>query len=521
MDEPIPGTLINGRYRIEKELGRGGFGVVFLARDQLLMERAVVVKVLLDNDAGDGWYRRKFEQEIQALSRIHHPGVVSVVDAGELAGGKPFMVIEFVEGSTLRDVIQPGGMDLRRVARIIRRAGHALAAAHDKGVVHRDLKPDNIMLRTAPGGDEHLTIIDFGIASVADKTAPEPEKTKVTGTFTYMAPEQFDGEPQPASDVYALGIIAFEMLAGAPPSAGKPLFELMLMQKEGNWPNISDLRPSVPEEAEAAIRKALARDPQERFGGAREFADTLADALDMAPGTSQLLLPSDLPSRRSGARRRWIVLAFLAAAVAVAVGVFWVPQPWFSSKEAPTASTLPPGPPERLFTYWFTAQRFMNGKEQGSPFIVARETTFQGGDKITLDAEFGRNGYFYAINQAPELRNGLPLYVALFPSLYTAKGSPQVKEGHYLKLPENDRFQFTEGAGSEYVWLIFSTEPLSVFAGLKPGVVKEESRVRRLMEFFETHKDREPMLQTDEHARRTVVLSDEPISVFRIVLTHK
>src|ERR1043166_6819058 len=161
-------TLIfNDRYELERELGRGGMSVVYLARDRQLLDKRVVIKILLDESNLDPWIRQKFLPEMEALSRIDHPGVVGVLDTGLTAEGKQFLVMQYIEGQTLRSAIGKGGVSLQRAATIIRQIGQALAAAHEKGVWHRDLKPANIMLQTL-GGEDHVKLIDFGIAGIQD-----------------------------------------------------------------------------------------------------------------------------------------------------------------------------------------------------------------------------------------------------------------------------------------------------------------------------------------------------------------
>src|SRR5256885_6716975 len=164
------GTLLDGRYLIERELGRGGIGVVYLARDQQFkVRKPVVIKILLDElEASrlEGWLLKKFRQEIEALALIDHPGVVGALDAGELPNGKPYLVMQYVEGVNLRSLMRVEGMDLTRVAHLMRQISQALSAAHDKGIHHRDLKPENIMLQKISEGEEYVKLIDFGIASV-------------------------------------------------------------------------------------------------------------------------------------------------------------------------------------------------------------------------------------------------------------------------------------------------------------------------------------------------------------------
>jgi serine/threonine protein kinase len=165
----LKGVKLNERYEIEKELGRGGLGIVYLAHDTRLDSRLVVIKTMLgaqDIPLHDPWFREKFEKEIAALVRVTHPGVVGLLDVGQMQDGKPFFVMPYIEGENLRSALQGHKMDLKRAANLICQVGFALSAAHDKGVTHRDLKPENIMLRTFGSGEEVVILIDFGIATV-------------------------------------------------------------------------------------------------------------------------------------------------------------------------------------------------------------------------------------------------------------------------------------------------------------------------------------------------------------------
>src|SRR6266852_3633799 len=148
------GQVLDGRYLIEKELGRGGIGAVYLARDRKLHDKPVVIKVLLEKSLQNSWVVQKFQQEKEALARVDHPGVVGILDTGELANGKPYIVMQYIDGVTLRSEIKSEGIQMDRAAELIKQIGRALSAAHDKGVLHRDLKPENIMLQSLGAGEE-------------------------------------------------------------------------------------------------------------------------------------------------------------------------------------------------------------------------------------------------------------------------------------------------------------------------------------------------------------------------------
>ena len=151
------GVLLNDRYLIVRELSSGGFGKVFLAQDQQLHNRSVVVKIQLDRAIDDPWFEKKFNEELHALALIDHPGVVGALDSARTPDGRPFLVMQYVEGQPLRAAMASDGMPLDRAANIVRQIGQALSAAHDKGIWHRDLKPENIMLQMLPGGDEPVS----------------------------------------------------------------------------------------------------------------------------------------------------------------------------------------------------------------------------------------------------------------------------------------------------------------------------------------------------------------------------
>jgi serine/threonine protein kinase len=274
---------LNARYLIEREVGRGGIGVVYLARDNQLLSKPVVIKVLLV-EPGDSeeqlWLKKKFRLEIEALARIDHPGVVGALDVGQMPDGKPYLVMQFVEGTSLRLAMKPEGMAFDRVAGIVRQIGQALSAAHEKGVYHRDLKPENVMLQTLSEGEEYAKLIDFGIATVKDsQIATTRQTTVVAGTLSYMAPEQLMGRPLPASDIYALGTIAYEMLTGRRPFYPESPYQLYELQKAGVRIMPADLREGVSEAAQEIILRALSFDPENRQPRARDFGETLAQSL--------------------------------------------------------------------------------------------------------------------------------------------------------------------------------------------------------------------------------------------------
>ena len=278
---PVTLLVLKDRYEVERELGRGGMSVVYLARDRQLMNKKVVIKVLLDESQQDAWIRKKFLQEMEALARIDHPGVVGALDTGETSEGRQFLVMQYIEGQNLRQALAAGPLDFGRAAGLLRQVGQALSAAHEKGVWHRDLTPENIMLQKHGLDEEHAKVIDFGIAGIQN-SAFGGEKTQVAGKYSYMSPEQFAGKPSATTDVYAMGICAYEMVTGQKPFAAS--LEHLVSAEKSLAEAPQKLRPGLPDAAGQAILKAISYHEADRFQTAREFGEAMSQTLTAKQG---------------------------------------------------------------------------------------------------------------------------------------------------------------------------------------------------------------------------------------------
>ncbi len=292
----LPGPrLLASRYLLEKRLGRGAMGQVYLARDQNLMTRQVAVKtvrpdILSDEDLQDGEAIARFEREARAAASIRHQNVVGVTDFGQTSDGVFFLVMEYVEGETLFQLHRrEGTVSPQRAASIMRQVVAGVEAAHDEGILHRDLKPANIFLmqqkRKVTGDDGFVKVGDFGLAKIvnADRSeitsASGPASRGIIGTPEYMAPEQMqpDGQLDARADIYALGTIAYHMLGGRPPFTGN-ITQLIAQKLTQAPPALSALRLDVTDELDAAIMKALAKDPKDRPATASEWFEGFAAA---------------------------------------------------------------------------------------------------------------------------------------------------------------------------------------------------------------------------------------------------
>src|SRR5262249_19121614 len=546
------GTMLGERYLIEREIGRGGVGIVFLARDNRLHDAPVVIKLLaeglldLENRA---WFEKKFRQEVYALARVDHPGAVPALDVGEIAHCRAYLVMQYVSGMTLRSIIQPQGpqgMELRRAADLLRQMGQALTAAHQQGVIHRDLKPENIMLQIA-GAEERVRLIDFGIATVLDTAGGGSGRaTQVVGTRDYMSPEQLQGRPSHASDIYALGVIAYEMLTGRRPFNPETAAQLLELQRGGVKIMPCDLRPSLPRAAQAVILKSLSFEPVDRFGSAKDFPEDLARALTNAHNTEEQIIDrsvvSEIPGdaltisasnlRQDRSRRYKMALTVFAIAALGATALAWHT---FSNNE--DLRTAPPRQPpqnqvECQLSYSLTVRRNPKIFPNQKPFPLPGEMLFGSGDRVRFQISVTRNGFIYIVNQSPELRDGLPLYNVLFPISINNRGSAAVPAAHSVQIPqpsrnpERDWFKLDGEQGSETVWLIWSDAELPSLEAVKgwanpkhQGVVGDADQRRALSQFLAAQTP--SSAERDETGGRTVFKTNSNLLVGRVKIEHR
>lgn len=301
------GRLLAGRYRLTGRIDEGGAGEVWQARDERL-DREVAIKILGPN--ADDAFRERFADEARRAASVLHPNVVTVFDEGR-DGADAFMVMELVRGRTLRDVIADRGpLRPHEAARIVAQIGAALDAAHEAGVIHCDVKPANVIVDQQ--GTAKLT--DFGIA----RAARGPREHELIGTARYIAPERIEGRvPTERSDVYSLGLVAYELLAGQPPNAEMETEDLLRVRLDGRAPSLRLARVGISEEIDRVVAKALARDPQGRYASAGAFANDLL-AASQRDDTTGVLPPMARPLR-SGGRREFHLGTTVALLAIVAV----------------------------------------------------------------------------------------------------------------------------------------------------------------------------------------------------------
>jgi len=560
------GVTLDSRYFIQKELGQGGVGIVYLAHDQKLHDKPVVIKVLLEKSLQNAWVVQKFQQEKEALARVDHPGVIGILDTGELPDGKPYLVMQFVDGVTLRSQVKPEGIPLERAADLMKQIGRALSAAHDKGIFHRDLKPENIMLQSFGGGEEQVKIIDFGIAKLRDSiVAPSTVTGATAGTVSYMAPEQLSGRPVSAAmDIYAMGAIAYELVTGRKPFNPETGFELLEMQRAGVRVKPADLRPSLSEEAGQAILRALSFDPKQRLQSARELGDILARTLteetaaplEYSPSPSaqvpatQLATDANSPARQtadlssktiavryepaevstldgsvypaievadSSQGRSWLKaglgLILLVAIVAGGVAV-WKRDTLFGGRE-------------RSLAYSLTVQKMRDDKPYQDEFESSGQEIFENGWKFRMNLSTPQEGYLYLLNEGPAAGPGAgnaATYNMLFPEAKTNNGSPRVSADQKL---QTAWMRFDDHQGTEKFWIVLSASPVKELEAVTnrvndadQGEIKDAAQARAVRDFLQRHSSPQPEVAKDSAKKQTTVKGKGDVLVNFVELEH-
>ena len=368
------------RYRIIRRLGAGGMGTVFLAEQVAVGNRRVALKVLLRKFLDDSEFLVRFHNEAASTGKIHHPNVVTIYESGQSDDGTPYIAMEYLEGQTLREMLEARGvLPVSETVEILQQVARGLNAAHKLGIVHRDLKPDNIFMTHGDEGDLIVKVVDFGIAKLRESATHTIPGT-VLGTPAYMSFEQASGmrgdELDARSDVYSLGIVAYEMLTGRLPFHSDTPLGYVRKHLMEQPPTFRAIRPDLPAlpEVEKAVFKALSKERKARYSSALEFASALAGAI--LPNTERIPAQSGQPQTLGPTRKRssqvWIVGLVLLVAVVAGLGAIWyfTRSPRQPTTQAQAEVSLVPGtarlnPKDGLKYAWIPPGTFIMGCSPG------------------------------------------------------------------------------------------------------------------------------------------------------------
>lgn len=329
--DPNVGKVLAGRYRLLRRLSGGGMGAVYEARHEGLAS-TVAVKLMHEQLVYRHDAVRRFMNEARAAAQLGHPNIVQCTDVGHLPNGAPFLVMELLRGHDLATELQEhGAMSVERALGIVRQIGAGLEAAHRAGIVHRDLKPHNVFLVDSGAPGDHVKLLDFGIARFSHLTTPTRTGTPL-GTPAYMAPEQFrDASNVDArADVYALGVLIYEMLTGRRPFDAESAPELALQIAEGRYPGIGELREEVPTVVRSTVKRAMATDPDGRPDSVAALLQELEGRVTARPGAA------------GGSVRWWWAAAAVGAVVAATLFALGWPGPTPAPPPEPPPIASPP-----------------------------------------------------------------------------------------------------------------------------------------------------------------------------------
>jgi serine/threonine-protein kinase len=311
------GEVLSDRYELEELVGTGGMSSVFRAHDRLL-DRKVALKILHRQYTDDVEYVERFRHEARAVATLSHPNIVTVIDRGE-HGDRQFIVFEYVDGENLKQLInRDGPAPVSTALELAIQVADGLSFAHRQGFVHRDVKPQNVLLN----GNGHAKVTDFGIARSLDVQHGMTQTGTVLGTSDYIAPEQAQGQRvDEHTDIYSLGVVLYELLTSHVPFPGENFVAVAMRHINEPPPPIRDQRPDVSPRLEAAVHKAMAKDPQDRFPTMADFCRELEACLAEEHGATQVIVaPARRRRRRSGVSP-WPLLLVLAALIAIGAAI--------------------------------------------------------------------------------------------------------------------------------------------------------------------------------------------------------
>jgi serine/threonine protein kinase len=575
-DEAVPeliGTTV-GHYRIERLLGEGGMGKVYLADDTLL-SRKVALKILPPRLIEQHDRLKRFKQEAKAASGLNHPNILTIHEFGTDEGSN-YIVTEFVDGGTLRQRMAER-LTIKETLEIAGQAASALAAAHEAGIVHRDIKPENIMIRR----DGILKVLDFGLAKlsmpVQDGSEPGLEaatmfKTEpglVMGTPHYMSPEQARGVKVDArTDIWGLGVIIYEMATGKLPFTGPTQTDILVAILNQPVPMIDELIDDAPAELQRIIDKTLAKNADERYRNMEELASDLkrfhhrlefeaelklargdahttdedsevretATRMMPAAGAGKVKQPAEAESAAAPGKPRAYALAATAVLVGLAgiIGaVAWqYAGPDRAAEQQTQQAPIPPAVPDpgavpsRVLTYSLTVQSFTDGRYK-EPFTLSGEMLFRNRDRIRLNIRSSQSGHLYILNQGPKSQTGEAAYNILFPSPTTNAGAAHLSAGQEIQIPRQSWFELDAKEGTELVWLVWSANALPELESAKrfanpedKGRIKDIALINSIESLLRQYQSTRAAVERDDNKKESQITGTTDIVAHLIKLEH-
>ena len=516
-----------GSYLILDHLGTGGMGQVYRARDSRL-DRTVALKILSPDVAEDKRRMQRFRQEARVASSLNHQNIVTIFEFGEV-DNLTYLATEYVDGETLRDFLRGKRLKLGEILDVAMQMLAALDAAHEAKIVHRDMKPENVMIRTR---DHVVKVLDFGLAKLIEKretladlssgaeAATELRTTPglIMGTVNYMSPEQARARAVDArSDIWSVGIMIYEMVVGAKPFGGATSAHTIVEILEKEPPPLTEVGPvGMPAELQQIVARSLAKDPDERYQSAKDMMSDLRNL-------KEHLQTPQVTSEKPGSKR-WLVVA-LVAALGLLAAVFAL-NAWRSRRVVPVVE--PPSAPatvQRTLTYSITVQKFKNDKPYQRPFDLAGEINFEAGYRIRLNVTSPQAGYLYVLNEGPVQAGGKLEYIAVFPSSTSNQGSEIVAANQTMKIPDESWLKFDKEEGVEKLWLVFSDHSVRELEGIKAfantqtaGLITDAQLNQNIRSFLSSHSTEKVIAEKGETL--TTLKATQDVLVYAVRLEH-
>jgi serine/threonine protein kinase len=486
--------VLAGRFRIVRYIAGGGMGEVYEVEDQELRER-VAIKTIRPDILVQPNVMARFKREVYLARKVTHPNICRIFDLfrhkpddGSVKEEIVFITMELLRGKTLAARMKDGTrMSVSEALPLVGQMASALAAAHEAGIVHRDFKPGNVVLVLGSGASgERAVVTDFGLALqslASDEGVSVSTGQGILGTPAYMAPEQLEGRPATnASDIYALGLVIYEMVTGVRPFEGSSLISMASRRLAEPAPSPRAVEPELSLVVESVVMRCLERDPKKRFAQAKDVSTALmADVLPKetsAPETIPLTKPNLF--RKGRRRSQWLWLAVLVIAFVLSMSIIAIRFPISLHRPPvkPDASVTAIFP-DRELHYYVLVQNYRHGKPYGQASRVNQRTIFKADQGVQLMFSSPEPGFLYILNQGPSSTRQEPILNTLFPSPAANGGSAQLLPGQELRIPENGSFIFDRPRGTEKLWLVWSTEALPELESLKRWVnVEDRGRIR-------------------------------------------
>ncbi|HSE24133.1 MAG TPA: serine/threonine-protein kinase [Pyrinomonadaceae bacterium] len=544
-----------GSYLIQRKLGAGGMGEVYLATDQRL-DRTVALKILPVSVANDKRRMQRFRQEAKVASSLNQPNILTIYEFGEI-DSLSFIATEFVDGDTLRDYMRGKRLKLSEILDISIQILAALDAAHEAKIVHRDMKPENVMLRRR---DHVVKVLDFGLAKLTEPRAGTATREQtdaeaatefksipgnLMGTINYMSPEQAQAHVvDERTDLWSVGVMIYEMVAGVMPFKGITPAHTIVQILEKDPSALTQLDSTLPPELQRIVNKAMSKRFDERYQTAKDMMIDLRLLRKQLDGVSELghstspvvtptpaiptaeqkITTAKAPMKAVTTRRNPLVIFLPLAVLLVALAGWFV---WNRSRSQSLVPTPPLVAPSRDLTYSITLQKYRDNRAFEEPIQLAREILFERGYQLRLNLKSSQSGFLYVINEGPHQPNEAPEYVVLFPSPTSNRGSALLQENVNLQIPENSWFRLDSDKGTEKVWLIYAPnelselEPVREFANPKTRGLIDNASVRdKVTSFLKSHSESKPIVEASDEKKETTLRSRGDVLVYSLALEH-